>query len=108
MRSPRLRLSVALLIACGTLVYAGDLHASQEISNGIFHLNDYPKIDRQESTEQALEELFAAIAKNEARQKEQAATGLDSLTYFMMSMFTDAGIPNAEKVAGKVREVLET
>jgi len=38
MRSPRLRLSVALLIACGTLVYAGDLHASQEISNGIFHL----------------------------------------------------------------------
>jgi D-alanyl-D-alanine dipeptidase len=38
MRSPRLRLSVALLISCGTLVYAGDLHASQEISNGIFHL----------------------------------------------------------------------
>ncbi len=59
---------------------------------------------RQDSTEKALEELFAAIAKNEERKKEQAAKELDSLTYFMMSKFTDEGIPNAEKVAGKVRE----
>jgi type I restriction enzyme R subunit len=62
---------------------------------------------RQDSTEQALEELFAAIAQNEERKKEQAAKGLDSLTYFMISMFTDEGIPNAEKVAGKVREAFE-
>ncbi|MBK8637594.1 MAG: HsdR family type I site-specific deoxyribonuclease [Chromatiaceae bacterium] len=62
---------------------------------------------RQDSTEKALEELFAAIAKNEERKKEQAAKGLDSLTYFMMSTFTDEGIPNAEKVAGKVREAFE-
>jgi type I restriction enzyme R subunit len=62
---------------------------------------------RQNSTEQALEELFAAIAQNEERKKEQAAKGLDSLTYFMMSKFTDEGIPNAEKVAGKVREAFE-
>jgi type I restriction enzyme R subunit len=62
---------------------------------------------RQDSTEKALDELFAAIAKNETRKKEQAAKGLDSFTYFMMSKFTDEGIPNPEKVAGKVRETFE-
>ena len=62
---------------------------------------------RQDSTEQALEELLAAIAKNEARKKEQAAKGLDSFTYFMLSKFTEEGIPNPEKVAGKVREAFE-
>lgn len=62
---------------------------------------------RQESTEKALEELFAAIARDEERKKEQAAKGLDSLTYFMMTRFTDEGIPNPEKVAGKVREAFE-
>ena len=62
---------------------------------------------RQDSTEQALEELLAAIAQNEERKKAQAAKGLDSLTYFMMSKFTDEGIPNAEKVAGKVRKAFE-
>ena len=62
---------------------------------------------RQDSTEKALEELFAAIARNEARKKEQAAKGLDSFTYFMMSKFTGEGIPNPEKVAGKVREAFE-
>ena len=62
---------------------------------------------RQDSTEQALENLLNAIAKNEARKKEQAAKGLDSFTYFMMSKFTDEGIPNPEKVAGKVREAFE-
>jgi type I restriction enzyme R subunit len=62
---------------------------------------------RQDSTEKALDELFAAIAKNETRKKEQAAKGLDSFTYFMMSKFTDEGIPNPEKVAGKVREAFE-
>jgi len=62
---------------------------------------------RQDSAEKALDELFAAIAKNEARKKEQAAKGLDSFTYFMMSKFTEDGIPNPEKVAGKVREAFE-
>jgi type I restriction enzyme R subunit len=62
---------------------------------------------RQDSTEQALENLLSAIAKNEARKKEQAAKGLDSFTYFMVSKFTEEGIPNPEKVAGKVREAFE-
>ena len=62
---------------------------------------------RQDSTEQALENLLTAIAKNEARKKEQAARGLDSFTYFMLSKFTEQGIPNPEKVAGKVREAFQ-
>jgi type I restriction enzyme R subunit len=62
---------------------------------------------RQDSTEKALEDLLAAITLNEERKKEQAAKGLDSLTYFMMSKFTEEGIPNPEKVAGKVREAFE-
>ena len=62
---------------------------------------------RQDSTEQALENLLSAITRNEQRKKEQAAKGLDSFTYFMMSKFTEEGIPNPEKVAGKVREAFE-
>lgn len=62
---------------------------------------------RQDSTEQALEELLSAITKNEERKKAQAAKGLDSFTYFMVSKFTEEAIPNPEKVAGKVREVFE-
>ena len=62
---------------------------------------------RQESTEEALGNLIAAIAKNEERKKEQAARGLDSFTYFMLSKFTEQGIPNPEKVAGKVREAFQ-
>ncbi len=67
--------------------------------------------DRQDNTEKALEELFAEIAENEERKKEQAAKGLDGLTYFICRKFTDEGIPNAEKVsregAGSLREVPE-
>jgi len=62
---------------------------------------------RQESTEEALGNLIAAIAENEERKKEQAARGLDSFTYFMLSKFTEQGIPNPEKVAGKVREAFQ-
>ncbi len=62
---------------------------------------------RQDSTEQALEELLSAITKNEERKKEQAAKGLDSFTYFMVSKFTEEDIPNPEKVAGKAREAFE-
>jgi type I restriction enzyme R subunit len=63
---------------------------------------------RLDTTEQALENLLAAIAKNEERKKEQATKGLDGFTYFMLSKFADDGIPNPEKVAGKVREALES
>lgn len=62
---------------------------------------------RQDSTEQALEDLLSAITKNEERKKEQAAKGLDSFTYFMVTKFTVEGIPNPEKVVGKVRKAFE-
>jgi type I restriction enzyme R subunit len=62
---------------------------------------------RLDTTEQALEQLLTAIAKNEERKKDQAAKGLDSFTYFMVSKFTDDGIPNPEKVAGKVRKAFD-
>jgi len=62
---------------------------------------------RQESTEEALGNLLAAIAKNEERKKEQAAKGLDSFTYYMLSKFTEQGIPNPGNVAEKVREAFE-
>ena len=63
---------------------------------------------RQLNTEQALDNLLAAIARNEERKKEQAAQGLDSLTFFMMSRFADEGIPNPEAVAAKVRIAFES
>jgi type I restriction enzyme, R subunit len=63
---------------------------------------------RQDSTETALENLLSAIAKNDERKKEQAAKGLDGLTYFVLCKLTDDGIPNTEKVAQKVREAFAT
>ncbi|MGA2853426.1 MAG: type I restriction endonuclease subunit R, partial [Verrucomicrobiota bacterium] len=60
--------------------------------------------DRQTSTADALAELLKEIEKNEQRKKEQAAKGLDGLTYFVFCKLTDDGIPNAEQASKKVRE----
>lgn len=60
--------------------------------------------DRQTSTADALAELLKEIEKNEQRKKEQAAKGLDGLTYFVLCKLTDDGIPNPEQVSRKVRE----
>ena len=60
--------------------------------------------DRQTSTADALAELLKEIEKNEQRKKEQAAKGLDGLTYFVLCKLTDDGIPNAEQASKKVRE----
>ena len=60
--------------------------------------------DRQTSTADALAELLKEIEKNEQRKKEQAAKGLDALTYFVLCKLTDDGIPNPEPVSKKVRE----
>ena len=38
------------------------------------------------------------------RKKEQAARGLDGLTYFVLCKLTGDGIPNPEPVSKKVRE----
>jgi type I restriction enzyme R subunit len=58
--------------------------------------------DRQTSTQQALDELFAEIGRNEQRKKEQAAKGLDGLTYFVLCKLTDDGIPNPGAASRKV------
>jgi type I restriction enzyme R subunit len=60
--------------------------------------------DRQTSTAEALAQLLDQIAKNEQRKQEQAARGLDGLTYFVLCKLTDDGIPNPEPVSKKVRE----
>ncbi len=60
--------------------------------------------DRQTSTAEALDELLKAIAKNEQRKQEQAAKGLDGLTYFVLCKLTDDGIPNPDVASKKVRD----
>ncbi len=60
--------------------------------------------DRQTTTAEALADLLREIEKNEQRKKEQAAKGLDGLTYFILCKLTDDGIPNPEAVSRKVAE----
>jgi type I restriction enzyme R subunit len=57
--------------------------------------------DRQTTTEEALADLLKAIEKNEQRKKDQAAKGLDGLTYFVLCKLTDDGIPNPETTSKK-------
>jgi len=60
--------------------------------------------DRQATTAETLEKLLAEVEANEARKKEQAARGFDSLTFFVFRMLEDAKIGNAEAVSRKIRE----
>lgn len=60
--------------------------------------------DRQTTTAKALADLLSEIEKNEQRKKDQAAKGLDGLTYFVLCKLTDDGIPNPEAVSRKVAE----
>ncbi|MBI4026092.1 MAG: HsdR family type I site-specific deoxyribonuclease [Verrucomicrobia bacterium] len=60
--------------------------------------------NRQTSTADALAKLMQEIEKDEQRKKEQAAKGLDGLTYFVLCKLTDDGILNPEPVSKKVRE----
>jgi type I restriction enzyme, R subunit len=58
--------------------------------------------DRQTSTQEALDELFAEIKRNEQRKKEQAEKGYDSLRYFVFTLLQESGIKNADGVSAKV------
>ena len=58
--------------------------------------------DRQLGTAEALEELLSAIALNERRKQEQAAQGLDNLTYFVLCKLTEDGIGNAKIVSENI------
>ena len=58
--------------------------------------------DRQTTTREALDELFADIQRNEQRKKEQAAKGYDSLRYFVLTTLQGTGVKDAEGVSAKV------
>jgi type I restriction enzyme, R subunit len=58
--------------------------------------------DRQTSTQEALDELFAEITRNEQRKKEQAKKGYDSLRYFVFTVLQETGVKGAETVSAKV------
>jgi type I restriction enzyme R subunit len=60
--------------------------------------------DRQASTQEALDELFAEIKRNEQRKRDQAAKGYDSLRYFVFTSLQEAGVSNAEGVSAKVAQ----
>jgi type I restriction enzyme R subunit len=44
------------------------------------------------------------IERNEQRKREQAARGLDGLTYFVLCKLTDDGIKNPDHVSRRVAE----
>jgi type I restriction enzyme R subunit len=58
--------------------------------------------DRHSSTQEALDELFAEIKRNEQRKREQAEKGYDSLRYFVFTTIQAAGVGNAENVSAKI------
>jgi len=58
---------------------------------------------RQKSTQEALEELFKQLEKNESRKKEQAEKGFDGLTYFVYRSLQDAQVEDAEAVSQKIK-----
>jgi type I restriction enzyme R subunit len=58
--------------------------------------------DRQTSTQEALDELFAEIRRNEQRKREQAGKRYDSLRYFVFTSLEEAGVKEADGVSAKV------
>ena len=60
--------------------------------------------DRQTTTADALADLLKEIERNEKRQKEQQATGLDSLSDFVLTKLTEEKVSNADAVAKNIRQ----
>jgi type I restriction enzyme R subunit len=58
--------------------------------------------DRQNTTQESLKELLAAIELNEKRKKQQAELGLDSLTYFVLCRLREERVPKADMVSSKI------
>ena len=58
---------------------------------------------RQTTTTDALGNLLEEIESNEARKKDQAAKGLDGLTFFIYRTLLDAKVGNAEDVSRKIK-----
>ncbi|MCO5185371.1 MAG: HsdR family type I site-specific deoxyribonuclease [Anaerolineae bacterium] len=60
--------------------------------------------ERQLSTQDALEELYAYVRSEDERKQQQAEKGFDGLTFFVYRTLLDYDVPNAEQVAGKVKQ----
>jgi type I restriction enzyme R subunit len=60
--------------------------------------------DRQTATSEALDELLKAVQRDVQRRHEQAARGLDGLSYFVLCKLNDESVKNADSVCKKVRE----
>jgi type I restriction enzyme, R subunit len=58
--------------------------------------------DRQASTQEALDELFAEIKRHEQRKKSQAEKGYDSLRYFVFTLLQEGSVKGAEGVSAKI------
>ena len=58
--------------------------------------------DRQTTTEDALDELLAAIEITSSEKKNRRPKGLDALTYFVLCKLTEDDIPNPEAVSKKI------
>jgi type I restriction enzyme R subunit len=59
--------------------------------------------DRQTSTQDALQQLFREIERDQQRKREQAERGFDSLTFFVFETLRDAGVENPDKVSERIR-----
>jgi type I restriction enzyme R subunit len=60
--------------------------------------------DRQKSTAEALDDLLKEVERNQKRKKEQAATGLDDIGYFVFRRLSDDGINDAKETSRNVAE----
>jgi len=58
---------------------------------------------RQSNTSETLNELLAALERNEERKKRQAEMGFDAQTLFVFDKLKEAGIENPEEVSKKIR-----
>src|SRR5205814_9032091 len=63
--------------------------------------------DRQTTTADALADLLKEIERNEQREKEQRAKGLDSLSYFVLTKLTEEKVSKADAVAKNIREAFD-
>ncbi len=58
--------------------------------------------DRQASTEETLAALLQAIERDEQRKREQAARGLDTLTFFVLTILREKNIDHSERMSKKI------
>jgi type I restriction enzyme, R subunit len=58
--------------------------------------------DRQSSTQDALDQLFAEIKKNEERKRQQAEKGYDSMRFFVFTSLQESGVESADDLSGRI------